>query len=244
MCCCPSGGYAARQTGRLAAHDLGRRRLPLQARALHREHARNLQNEHFGGHAAVHQPRARHFHVRPGCRVLYSLAPMPYATGMFPDLISSEIHLRFMPSVREARADVFRPADAHGLQAGGQIRHEPGFSACPAYCYGATPQPQHARRGKELQPQIAAWHEPAHAVPHSGGQIPQPPRRHRPQAARSVQARRLCLRRYRHRPVQKTNWRKPGASARWRSRAAPSLPAWAPRPGAKTALSFSGRLLL
>lgn len=44
-----------------------------------------------------------HFHVRPGCRVLYSLAPMPYATGMFPDLISSEIHLRFMPSVREAR---------------------------------------------------------------------------------------------------------------------------------------------
>ena len=23
-----------------------------------------------------------HFHVRPGCRVLYSLAPLPYATGM------------------------------------------------------------------------------------------------------------------------------------------------------------------
>ena len=31
-----------------------------------------------------------HFCVRPGMRVLYSLAPLPYATGMFPDLISSE----------------------------------------------------------------------------------------------------------------------------------------------------------
>ena len=44
-----------------------------------------------------------HFHVRPGARVLYSLAPMPYATGMFPDLIRPQIRLRFMPSVQEAR---------------------------------------------------------------------------------------------------------------------------------------------
>ena len=63
------------------------------------------------------------FNVRPGMRVLYSLAPLPYATGMFPDLISSEIDLRFMPSVREARKDVLRPADAHRLQAGCQTRN-------------------------------------------------------------------------------------------------------------------------
>lgn len=43
------------------------------------------------------------FRVRPGARVLYSLAPMPYATGLFPELIDSEIRLRFLPPVREAR---------------------------------------------------------------------------------------------------------------------------------------------
>lgn len=43
------------------------------------------------------------FRVRPGSRVLYSLAPMPYPTGLFPELIDSEIHLRFLPPVREAR---------------------------------------------------------------------------------------------------------------------------------------------
>ena len=43
------------------------------------------------------------FRVRPGARVLYSLAPMPYATGLFPDLIAPEMHLRFLPPVREAR---------------------------------------------------------------------------------------------------------------------------------------------
>lgn len=43
------------------------------------------------------------FKVRPGAKVLYSLAPMPYATGLFPELIDDEISLQFLPSVREAR---------------------------------------------------------------------------------------------------------------------------------------------
>ena len=43
------------------------------------------------------------FRVRPNAKVLYSLAPMPYATGLFPELIDGEISLRFLPPVREAR---------------------------------------------------------------------------------------------------------------------------------------------
>ncbi len=43
------------------------------------------------------------FKVKPGAKVLYSLAPMPYATGLFPELMEGEISLQFLPSVREAR---------------------------------------------------------------------------------------------------------------------------------------------
>ncbi|MGI5894504.1 MAG: GH3 family domain-containing protein [Candidatus Merdivicinus sp.] len=43
------------------------------------------------------------FRVKSGAKVLYSLAPMPYATGLFPELIDSEISLHFLPPVREAR---------------------------------------------------------------------------------------------------------------------------------------------
>lgn len=77
------------------------------------------------------------FHVRPGCRVLYSLAPLPYATGMFPDLIRSEIHLRFMPSVREARKMSF----GQQMRTGYKLAAKHGmnlFFGMSSVLYGAT----------------------------------------------------------------------------------------------------------
>ena len=56
------------------------------------------------------------FNVRSGDRVLYTLAPMPYATGLFPLLISSEIKLHFMPSLEEARHLSFSEQNKIGLK--------------------------------------------------------------------------------------------------------------------------------
>ncbi len=78
-----------------------------------------------------------HFCVRPGMRVLYSLAPLPYATGMFPDLISSEIYLRFMPSVREARKMSFGQQMKDGYKLA--IKHDMNlFFGMSSVLYGAT----------------------------------------------------------------------------------------------------------
>lgn len=77
------------------------------------------------------------FNVRPGMRVLYSLAPLPYATGMFPDLISSEIDLRFMPSVREARKMSF----GQQMRTGYKLAAKHGmdmFFGMSSILYGAT----------------------------------------------------------------------------------------------------------
>ncbi len=43
------------------------------------------------------------FNVRQRASVLYGLAPLPYATGLLPELLSPEMTLRFMPSLKEAR---------------------------------------------------------------------------------------------------------------------------------------------
>ena len=56
------------------------------------------------------------FKVRPGSRILYSLAPLPYATGLFPDLIEPELRLRFLPSVREARRLSFGEQNRRGYK--------------------------------------------------------------------------------------------------------------------------------
>ena len=69
--------------------------------------------------------------------MLYSLAPLPYATGMFPDLISSEIHLRFMPSVREARKMSF----GQQMRTGYKLAAKHGmnlFFGMSSVLYGAT----------------------------------------------------------------------------------------------------------
>lgn len=47
------------------------------------------------------------FHVKSGYRVLYGLAPVPYATGLFPDLIDSEITMKFLPPLKQARSMPF-----------------------------------------------------------------------------------------------------------------------------------------
>ena len=37
------------------------------------------------------------FHVRSGYKALYALAPLPYATGLYPDLIDNELKMKFLP---------------------------------------------------------------------------------------------------------------------------------------------------
>ena len=77
------------------------------------------------------------FSVRPGMRVLYSLAPMPYATGMFPDLIHPEINLRFMPSVREAQKMSFSQQMKNGYKLAIQ-KDMNLFFGMSSVLYGAT----------------------------------------------------------------------------------------------------------
>lgn len=59
-----------------------------------------------------------HFHVKSGYKVLYGLAPMPYATGLFPDLIDSEISMRFLPPLKEARKMSFGQQSKVGFKLG------------------------------------------------------------------------------------------------------------------------------
>lgn len=58
------------------------------------------------------------FHVRPGYKALYALAPMPYATGLFPDLIDSEIKMHFLPPLKEARKLSFSQQSKEGFKLG------------------------------------------------------------------------------------------------------------------------------
>ena len=58
------------------------------------------------------------FRVNSGFKALYALAPMPYATGLFPDLIESEIQLRFLPPLKESRNMPFRQQSKIGFKMG------------------------------------------------------------------------------------------------------------------------------
>lgn len=42
------------------------------------------------------------FKIKPNARVLYSLAPLPYASGLFPGLVDPEIKIDFLPSLKES----------------------------------------------------------------------------------------------------------------------------------------------
>ncbi len=60
--------------------------------------------------------RKGNFRVRPRSKVLYTLAPMPYATGLFPELMRGEVDLRFLPSVKEALELPFSKQMARGFE--------------------------------------------------------------------------------------------------------------------------------
>jgi len=60
--------------------------------------------------------RRGHFRVRPHSKVLYTLAPMPYASGLFPELMKGEVDFRFMPPVKEAVSMPFSQQMARGFE--------------------------------------------------------------------------------------------------------------------------------
>ncbi|MBQ8562768.1 MAG: GH3 auxin-responsive promoter family protein, partial [Firmicutes bacterium] len=57
------------------------------------------------------------FRVKNGDRALYGLAPLPYATGLFPLLIAPEMDLKFMPSLEEAKNLSFSEQNKKGFSA-------------------------------------------------------------------------------------------------------------------------------
>jgi len=56
------------------------------------------------------------FKVKTNAKVLYGLAPMPYATGLFPYLIKDEIDLKFMPSLKEVKNLSFSKQNKEGFK--------------------------------------------------------------------------------------------------------------------------------
>ena len=56
------------------------------------------------------------FRVRTHERVLYDLAPLPYATGLFPLLTRSEIDMIYMPSLQEAKTLSFSEQNKAGFK--------------------------------------------------------------------------------------------------------------------------------
>lgn len=58
------------------------------------------------------------FHVRSGYKALYALAPLPYATGLYPDLIDNELKMKFLPPLKEARNMSFSQQSKEGFKLG------------------------------------------------------------------------------------------------------------------------------
>lgn len=55
------------------------------------------------------------FKVHSGDKVLYGLAPLPYATGLFPLLIAPEIDINFMPPIKDAEKMSFSEQNRAGF---------------------------------------------------------------------------------------------------------------------------------
>ncbi len=55
------------------------------------------------------------FHIQKNPRVLYGLAPLPYATGLFPGLIAPELDVRFMPPLKKALSMSFGEQNRQGF---------------------------------------------------------------------------------------------------------------------------------
>jgi len=56
------------------------------------------------------------FFVRPHAKALYALAPLPYATGLFPELMKSELDMQFIPPLKEAVALPFSQQMSRGFE--------------------------------------------------------------------------------------------------------------------------------
>jgi len=56
------------------------------------------------------------FHVTPSQRALYGLAPLPYATGLFPVMIKSELDLHFFPPLKDALKMSFNEQNRVGFK--------------------------------------------------------------------------------------------------------------------------------
>lgn len=58
------------------------------------------------------------YSVEPGNTMLYGLAPLPYATGLLPLLLDDEIHLEYLPPVKEAEKMSFSERNKLGFKLG------------------------------------------------------------------------------------------------------------------------------
>lgn len=58
------------------------------------------------------------FDVRATDKILYGLAPLPYATGLLPLVLNEEIGIEFLPSVREAEKMTFSERNNKGFKLG------------------------------------------------------------------------------------------------------------------------------
>lgn len=58
------------------------------------------------------------FDIAPGNTFLYGLAPLPYATGLLPRALSSEIDISFLPPVKEAESMSFSERNKKGFKMG------------------------------------------------------------------------------------------------------------------------------
>lgn len=56
------------------------------------------------------------FRIRSRSKVLYTLAPLPYASGLFPELMKNEVDFHFMPPVKEALEMPFSQQMARGFE--------------------------------------------------------------------------------------------------------------------------------
>ncbi len=60
------------------------------------------------------------FNIRPNDRMLYGLAPLPYATGLLPLLLDAEVKLQFLPPVKSAEKMSFGERNRKGFELGSQ----------------------------------------------------------------------------------------------------------------------------
>lgn len=62
--------------------------------------------------------RRGQFNVRATDKILYALAPLPYATGLFPLVLREEISMEFLPPVKEAVSMTFSERNKRGFKMG------------------------------------------------------------------------------------------------------------------------------